>query len=346
MPGRQVISTWFYENTPGDPGTYAQMRGQTSGEGFRDVYRRCLALFFATARRAQPAADLVLFTNQPLGERTDIERHLKLLLGQLDVRTIVIPYTYAPPMDWPAAWRNQFYVLDVINALSASPDDTFVVLDSDIVWTGETRTGELWRRLEESGSLTYAIDYPPDFDINGLTRTALTGVASSMGLTLQDDLPLTYCGGEFVALRGDVGQRVSSTARSAWAMALELHAAGKATFSEEAHLLSYVYAALGLPPGSANDLIRRIWTSSLTYRDSTPADLGLALWHVPAEKRFGLRRLYRQLRTTGIDAFLSQSQDVFVAQTAAALGIGANSLWKGSLDLSYSAWGRLRSKVS
>lgn len=61
-------------------------------------------------------------------------------------------------------------------------------------------------------------------------------------------------------------------------------------FIEEAHLLSLVYSELGVPFGNANDSVKRIWTQVLHHNNRASTDLNLVCWHLPAEKRFGIRR--------------------------------------------------------
>ena len=41
--------------------------------------------------------------------------------------------------------------------------------------------------------------------------------------------------------------------------------------------------------------MRRIWTNPLFYREVRQSDVDLAIWHLPAEKTFGLYNLYHQL---------------------------------------------------
>ena len=49
---------------------------------------------------------------------------------------------------------------------------------------------------------------------------------------------------------------------------------------------------------NANHLIKRIWTSP-RYSSVAPGDERLLLWHLPAEKRYGLRDIYKMLRKAG-----------------------------------------------
>ena len=51
-------------------------------------------------------------------------------------------------------WYNQFYVLDVLNWLGSNvrTDDTWTIMDSDIVWGATTNVDRLWMSLREIAS--------------------------------------------------------------------------------------------------------------------------------------------------------------------------------------------------
>jgi hypothetical protein len=61
---------------------------------------------------------------------------------------------------------------------------------------------------------------------------------------------------------------------------------GLAHIHEEAHMLSYLFHFLGYPPGTANGCIKRIWTGT-SFNNGEASDWGLAIWHLPSEKRNG-----------------------------------------------------------
>ena len=87
-------------------------------------------------------------------------------------------------------------------------------------------------------------------------------------------------------------RQLAEAARPVWAEMLRRHAAGRPRFNEEAHLLSYLYHRLGIESGTANAFIDRIYTSLKDGKTVAPRHLDLMLWHLPNEKRYGLRRLF------------------------------------------------------
>jgi hypothetical protein len=111
-----------------------------------------------------------------------------------------------------------------------------------------------------------------------------------LGTTLAD-VP-EYYGGEFFAATGPEIVRLNAESAPLWDECMLRAAAGTAKLNEEAHYLSFLYFKLGFRGGTANEFIRRIWTQR-RLMDSTPSDLKLPIWHVPAEKGFGYRDLYR-----------------------------------------------------
>lgn len=328
------VSTWFYEQSSDEGGRYAQARGDSSSQAFRDIYRRCIATFFATARRVDPGAELVLHLNRPwdpTASRTAGD--VAALLDRLEVRRVVLDYTYAPPPSWPDAWRNQFFVLDVLADLAQTlaDDDLLVVLDSDVVWSGAGCVDDLWRAVAEDGAVTYRLDYAPDHVVNGCSRRQLTELARRLGMDTGDRV-LDYSGGELVALRGDTCVLVVEAAARLWPAVQRARDDGLVRHLEEAHLLSLCYAALGLRTGEGNRFLKRMWTQPLRHQNVRQGDEALVVWHVPAEKRYGLRRLYGDL-VAAPDDLRSVPDEAYAALLGRRLGVPSNTRGKVLRDV-------------
>lgn len=345
---RRVIATWLYQQDSGEGGTYAQVRGDSSSERFRDVYRRCVAVFFASARRAVPDAELKLFLNAPwCANATPIARQVTELLNQLGVGSEVVQYTFSPPSTWPPRWRNQFFVFDVLERLAGVGDhhDLLVLLDSDVVWSGDSRTADLWGAIEAAGVVAYDVDYSPEHAINGLTRRELTRLAHEfVPGDHADDECLHYYGGEFLAVRADGAKRIADAARAAWPIALERHTNGASTFAEEAHLLSFLLWQLEITPGEGQRFVKRLWTQPLKSQNVDTDDTRLPLWHTPAEKRYGIRRLYERLAQEGVARWLAAEQQHWQALAARELGLPRNTSSKIAADVTFALVSRLRER--
>ncbi|HEY3529249.1 MAG TPA: hypothetical protein VGK78_08870 [Nocardioides sp.] len=338
----RVVATWFYEQERAEGGAYAQVSGDSSTQEFRDVYRRCLAVFFATARRVVPDARLVVYLNKgwdPSASRVSSEVYG--VLERLGVERQVLPYTFAPPPRWPAGWRNQFFVFDALRALGRSSDesDPAVLLDSDIVWSGAAAGEAMWDQIGERGALTYRVGYGPDHPINGCSRRRLTELAQRLGI--ESNGVVDYSGGEFVAARADVCLGLVAKAEELWPGVLERHERGEITQIEEAHLLSLCYSALRIEQGTGDPFVKRLWTQPFKHRNVTPEDLDLPLWHVPAEKKYGLRQLYPH--TLRPDSSLwSCPDDAYRRRLGRALGVPANTRVKVAADVTRAVAQRIR----
>lgn len=339
----RIVSTWYYEQDSREGGEYAQVRGDSSSEGFRDVYRRCVGVFFATARAANESASLRLYLNRPWDpDASEVARTVHGQLGALGVELHVVPYAFAPPKAWPNAWRNQFFVFDVLADLASrtSPSDLVLVLDSDVIWSGSPSTEAMWEALDRQGVLTLDVGYSPGININGITREQLSSIASRYRGKPFDRL-LSYYGGEFIALRGDINHAVTAKSRQVWSRVVHDFQAGEQTFPEEAHMYSCLVAMLEVPtPVGGNAFVKRIWTQVGKYRDVEAEDAHLPLWHLPAEKRYGLRRVFRRIDQDG------RLKSIGVSRLARSLGIPSNWPLKAVKDLTYALLSRVGRFVS
>src|SRR5690606_20579555 len=112
----------------------------------------------------------------------------------------------------------------------------------------------------------------------------------------QADVP-AYAGGELFAASVDFCRRAWPTVERVWAANLEAAGAGR-FLREEAHFLSAVYALHGIEAGTANDLVKRLWTGR-AGSNATPADVNLPIWHLPSEKKTGLRWFFERFVVGG-----------------------------------------------
>lgn len=292
--GDFAICTWLFADSVDEETAHYQVRGRSSSEEFQAVYWRCVAVFFATSVRQHPSARHILFTNQaapPVVDGVDVAS----LLETLGVEIVELPLTFVTPPGYYPEWRNQFYVFDILEHLGSrlGPEDAAVLLDSDCVWVSSASPIE--RALARDGALTYVVTYEPDWKINGLTRREMSQIAAEV---LGHDVPdsLIYCGGELVATTGRELARLLPELRSVWSEMLARYSRGERVFHEEGHMLSFAYYALGYPVGNGDPFIRRIFTDSITGENNVSRhDDGLVIWHVPLEKRLGIRRLYAQV---------------------------------------------------
>lgn len=295
------ICTWFYAESSGGESTYYQMAGRSSSRRFQEVYWRCIVVFFASSIRNNPEARHILFANisrAPVVDGLDVH----VFLQQLGVEFVQLPFTFQPPEGYYSAWRNQFYIFDIIRYLHEhATEANAIVLDSDCVWIQPGTP--LDDAITRNEVLTYAVSYPPDYPLNGLSRydmQRLFGELSGRGFPY----PPIYCGGEIFAASPAGIEHLNACLDSFWASQLDRHAHGMQKCLEEAHALTYLYYQHKYAIGTANPFVKRIWTNvPFRYRTDLPNDYGLIVWHLPLEKQWGGFALLFELARNQESAF-------------------------------------------
>ena len=316
------ICTWMYSDSESEKSKYAQVPGLSSSPSFQSTYWRCVVVFFATSIFHNSEAAHTLFTN--LSELPKLEDFdIETLLEELGVQVVSIPLTYQTPPAYFGAWRNQFYLFDMIEHISHNMTEYkyHVILDSDCVWIKSAKA--LITDIEKNGLLTYEIDYPEDKVVNGLSRIEARQIYSELGTKLDKEVP-KYFGGEFFAADIESIQKVVSVIPDVWRHSLKSFEKGEPKFNEEAQALSYIYQKLGFLGGTANPYIRRIWTYR-NFVNSDDNDLDLSIWHLPAEKRYGLKRLYHEVINRESKFWKLKDTVSFRSYLSKQLGVPENS---------------------
>ena len=101
---------------------------------------------------------------------------------------------------------------------------------------------------------------------------------------------MRYYGGEFIALGQNAVAGINREYSKLWEFNLGLPAGGP-RIHEEAQMLSLLAERLHIRNNIGNKYVKRMWTG-LRYNNVKRGDENLAVWHLPAEKRSGLYRLY------------------------------------------------------
>ena len=324
-----ILSTWLYAEPEGEESFYPQVAGRPSSPWFQAIYWRCVAVFYAAAARTAPGARLVFYTNVP--EIPDVEgAPVGALLERLGVEIERPPFTFVPPDGYYGAWRNQFYVLDLIGALAdrLGPDDVGVLLDSDCVWVGAPDA--LAAATRAHGALTLDVGIAMDEKQNGLTPREMGRIYAELGAPAE--VPVYY-GGEIVAATGTVARRLADEARAVWDEMLRRHTDGLPKFNEEAHLLSFLYHRMGLARGTADAFTDRIYTSLKDGKTVRPGHFALPLWHLPNEKRYGFRRLFPAVMDGTSWFWQGPPDEAWRARLGRVLGVPRRTPRKAVLDV-------------
>lgn len=163
------LITWFYAEKKEDESFYPSVGGNTSSPEYQKVYWRCVYDFYRTAQLTQKKsnAKYLFFTNVP-NIPTDIDGlNLAQFFYDANVEIKQLELTNRTPKDWYGAWRNQFYLFDVLEYLKNRYDGNFLVLDSDIFITQDL--SNVFYDIEKYQIISYDCGYREDVSINGIS---------------------------------------------------------------------------------------------------------------------------------------------------------------------------------
>jgi hypothetical protein len=332
-----VISTWFFEEDDWS-GQYAQVRGDSRTEVFRDVYRKCLVVFFSTARRCNPTARLILYLNRPWRtSASQVAENVWQRLSELKVETRVIDYDHEPPETFTRRWKNQFFVLDILRDLkNERSEGAFVLLDSDVVWSSRQGARDFWDRANQSVCVM-PIAEARNVETNGQSPETLAKILGRAN-------PVEYFGGELVAGPFELLPRLVRTAEEAFRALMSHHQTDNGLVFEEAHVLSAAYQLMqvNLLP---EKIAKRMWTQPLKFKNVLPWDEETAIWHVPAEKKYGIRRMYSVFLSSDSEYLIALGEQEWKEMLSGHLGIPKNSPSKWISDVSFAVASRVRDFV-
>jgi hypothetical protein len=292
------ICTWLCVDGKGEESLFPQTGRLSSSEAHQHIYWRCLLVFFITSKRFNKTERHLLFTNAEQLPVVD-GRDVRGMLDDLGVEIIKTPFRYKTPKGYFGMFQNQFYefsILEYIAGHGGHPDDQYLILDSDCLFLRPV--ADLFREAAPSGFISFEDEVSPEYVINGLSRNDLRQIYGELLGYGLPDIP-SYHLGEFLLCSEYNIRRIYADFQELWPLLLARHYAGLPKFNEEAHTLSYLYYKNGLFPSPRKNYMKRIWTNPLFYRNVEPSDTELAIWHLPAEKTFGIARLYALLMGAG-----------------------------------------------
>lgn len=327
-----LLAAGFVVDRPGEGTLFPSAGGNSADPRVQAVYWRCLVVLFASARICNPDQRLALFTNSDLPNIGNVD--LARVFASYGVEVHRVPLTARLPEGRSASWGNVLYFFDAMQSLGGESDDLRVALvDSDVVVTGPL--GGLFGLLDRARFAAYDVGTAPDQDVNGLTPCDMARIAWGDAGPRRG---LIHYGGELFC-----------TSIGAWKQHCGLFAdlilgatapapdnPGPTT---EEHVFSIALARLAEPVGEGARVIKRMWTSP-RYRTVEHGDEGLPLWHLPAEKRFGLFDLYRWLEARNFPSAMDPA--AFRSQAARMCGIPGRSPWAAARDRIRRAVERLR----
>lgn len=325
------IATWLVIDTEAVSTAFPSVGVDSASPTFQEIYWQCVAVSFFTSKAHNPNRRHVLFTNADVGRAAPPD--VVDLLKALDVEIVHLDITYRLPAGSVTSWGNQFYVLDIIKYFSKyGKDDAIVLTDSDCIWRKSLSFEE---SIFEHDCLLYTLmpndqkEYEVGQLINGLSHRKMQEIVEQ-NFDTRPYAPVQYHGGEFFAATRDYCKDIVGSFDALWAQSC-LEARQRDSIKEEAHFLSILAESRSIKHSTANGIIRRMWTHFEDF-NIVDDDLDLVIWHVPAEKRYGFRRLWQWLSQSGRD-WNSFSAEEVNQITTRYMGIPRRDARKFALDV-------------
>ena len=317
------IATWFYKESEDEASFYPQMGHKGSSPLVHSVYMKIQVPFFVTFKHYNPDAKFLFFTNLNINLLPD---YLLRMFRKLNVEVVTLSYTRRPPKDWYPAWQNQFYLYDMLEYMGRRMNDGDCMLVSDADCVCRSSLSGLFDKVKSCGSALYETITNREYNINGITIPQMEDFYTRcFGEAPQ--APMAYYGGEFIALRADMVNKVNDACTQVWKFNMENRNNTQPKLNEEAHVMSVIAERIGIKNNIANDYVKRMWTSP-QYNNIEAADEYLPVWHLPYEKKRGLTYLYNLLSV----GYRIDDEATFWRKAAYRNGIPNVSLGKKLLD--------------
>jgi hypothetical protein len=234
---------------------------------------------------------------------------------------IFTDFKYKTPKGYFGMFQNQFYefsILEHIAKNNSNSKDNYLILDSDCIFIKPAEG--LFKEMNGQGVLSFEDDCTTDLVIHGLSRKDMKGVYEYLLKRQVDEIPGYHLGEFFMASVENI-RIIFEGFLELWPQLLKLNELRLPKFNEEAHTLSYLYYKNGFTASPRRNLMKRIWTNPVFYRDVAPTDTELIVWHLPAEKMFGLADLYNQMIARRIDYGFGLNNREFINLVQEKLGI-------------------------
>jgi len=288
------ICTWLCADEKGEESDFPQSGKKSSSQSHQNIYWRCLIVFYISSTRFNKEEKHLLFTNVKQLPVVD-GKQVSDILKDLGVEVIHVDFKYKTPKGYFGSFQNQFFefsILEYIALNGKNEEDLYLIADSDCLFIKPAK--RLFAEAGRQGFISFEIDSPVHHKINGLSRLDMQVLFAELLGKDVDEIP-SYHLGEFLLCSNAHIRKLYADFLELWPVLLDRHQKGLSKLNEEAHTLSYLYFKNGWNAAAQNPFMKRIWTNPVFYRNVAPTDLRLTLWHLPAEKTFGISRLYDYL---------------------------------------------------
>lgn len=307
-----LLATGLVIDRPEEASRFPSAGGSSADPRVQAVYWRCAVMLFASARINNPDQRLALFSNVQPPRVDGVE--IAAILDRYGVEVHRVPLTARLAGGRTAAWGNVLYFLDILADLHRRERHCNIALvDCDVLVTAPL--APLFARIAVSSFVGYRLASAPDEDINGMSRQAMAAAASAIAGTPIP--PPAHFGGELFGTTMASWTEHSPLFDALYRQSMAGAGPGAAILTEE-HIYSIALALIGQGVTDGNDFMKRIWTSP-QHNTAAPGDETLPLWHLPAEKRYGLADMYRWLAGRGFPT--EMPAETFHAQAMKLCGV-------------------------
>ena len=311
------IITWLYAESPDDESYYPSVGGNTSSAGFQEVYWRCVYVFYKSALLTQKnqSVQYMFFTNV-FDIPTDVGGvNICRFFDDNNVWVQRLELTNRTPKDWYGAWRNQFFLFDILRYLQ-DVDGNFLILDSDCFITKDL--SRVFKEIEEKKIVSFkgkghGLDYP----VNGISTAQMRMLYQEF---FGEASELEYKGGEWIAVNSSMVPRIINEYKKLWKLNYQKYLSQEVKLNEEAHFLSMIYVRLGHQESAGDQYIKRMWTA-VRYDNVVASDVEFPIWHLPAEKKYGFKKMFFYFKT-------EPTQEQYLDRLKKTIGVLENRNWR------------------
>jgi hypothetical protein len=303
------ICTWLCTEVKREEDIY-NYTGERHGQKNQNVYWRCLLLFYAPSKRFN-------INKLPILDGRDV----KLMLDDLGVEVIFIESIYITPKVNFNFRQDHFYKFSVLEYIARNDknlDDHYMILDSDCIFTRSTDS--LFEEAKPKGFIFFEHPYATDLIDYGFSRVNMKSIYEDLSRQAVNKMPAYHFGEFFLGSVKNI-HIIFNGFLELWPELIRRGKVGLPKLDEESQSLGYLYYKNKFVSSKRTDLFKRIWTNPVFYRNVERSDVDVAIWHLPAEKTYGLARLYEVLIKNAPNYSLSLPNDEYQNILHNTLGI-------------------------
>lgn len=240
-----------------------------------DVYYKCMAVFFDSARKFHPNEELVIYTDRQIPDQKGIFNRLGVKIE------IVKDCKYVENTEVVNNFPGCLFTLDVIKYLTDKFYDSVCLFDSDCIFQSDIN--RVFEIIENGMICAHDAEYPVDHTTNGQSIRSLAERFNYF----EDGF--VYYGGEFYGFNKRNCNYLNAWMGLYWASILSNE--GTRTYTEE-HILSLTLntTKVHIEPY----LIKRHWTDR-SYDNTDGTEHLYSVIHLPAEKNKLFLKLFNEL---------------------------------------------------